>query len=771
MATASEMSTYESNTQKSPSPSRHSSRSSRAKRTSRSSSSKGARSEINEITKVPRSTEEEGTTKAEHEAADPKGKPSSPSKPSSQSSAADNNTPALDVAVNLQPNQSEVSGVGPRNTAGGMKDNSGEGDKEKVTPAEKYCREKEKEFPHLVFKPENANAWPKLSDTLREHDQDQVKAQNDNIDTLLVLSGLFSAVVATLIVEALNRLQQDPADTTAQLLRQISMQLSSLSVNSGFINSTYIPPPSPPFSPVPYSLLVAILWSISLVLSLVTASLGMLVKQWLREYLAKSNISPEQCCQVRLYRIAGLRKYKVTEIASLLPILLQIALILFFIGLILFVQSVHTSITIVVSVFVGIWLLFIVGTTLLPIISPSCPYKTPFMKGAFLHIRSGITWVAEASFIQHYFPELPDPLFVEESTEAMTTETKFEVLKEAYETFRDVQSWEIVTRCVDLYSPLESLRMLSRFVEQLHNSEITPSSDFEGLFDQAQLRIIFKRMAGYLRNVSTVALKDSDANWFALDDIAHLMTFRKLYLEFQPSESSDIALDGVVNRLTQPEHILSIREPNIQFLTSYILSISGLSPRDLPETIDEYVMWRTTQLQLWLVALAMVPDSNRLVDSLQSISYPEVDVDTEDVFRAQCALDMAMRLHTNMRDMVDESLLRVLHECSLRMFNLEVKKRPRSLGSYIQRGTNAPSIGHAPGNVPDADWENLIGKSKYIGVQIRNDRNDGDSWYHDDLQNSCKHRIEFLWSRFPEAFEKEFKFFEILRKFEVGSKT
>ncbi|KAJ3473548.1 hypothetical protein NLI96_g12946 [Meripilus lineatus] len=370
------------------------------------------------------------------------------------------------------------------------------------------------------------------------------------------------------------------------------MQLSSLSVNSGFINSTYMPPPSPPFSPVPYSLSVAILWSISLVLSLVTASLGMLVKQWLREYLAKSNISPEQCCQVRLYRIVGLRKYKVTEIASLLPILLQIALILFFIGLILFVQSVHTSITIIVSVFVGIWLLFIVGTTLLPIISPSCPYKTPFLKGAFLHIRSGLTWVAKASFIQQYFPELPHPLFVEESTGAMTAETKIEVLKEAYETFRDVQSWEIVTRCVYLNSPLESLRMFSQFIRRMHNSEITLSSDLEGLFDLAQLRIIFKSMATYLRSVSTLANKDLKSDWFDLDDIAHLVTLQKLWMEFQPSESSDAALDDMIKRLMQPGHIFSIREPSVQFVSSYILSISGLSPSDLPETIDKYTMWR-----------------------------------------------------------------------------------------------------------------------------------------------------------------------------------
>ena len=59
----------------------------------------------------------------------------------------------------------------------------------------------------------------------------------------------------------------------------------------------------------------------------------------------------------------------------------------------------------------------------------------------------------------------------------------------------------------------------------------------------------------------------------------------------------------------------------------------------------------------------------RLANSLQSISYPEKDVDTTDVFRAQCALDMAMKLHTKLPGIVDESLLQALHGCSIKTFN------------------------------------------------------------------------------------------------------
>ena len=58
---------------------------------------------------------------------------------------------------------------------------------EKTTKAERFCRKKEKRYPEVGLKIEETNAWPELSDTLRTHDEDQVKAQNENIDTLLVL--------------------------------------------------------------------------------------------------------------------------------------------------------------------------------------------------------------------------------------------------------------------------------------------------------------------------------------------------------------------------------------------------------------------------------------------------------------------------------------------------------------------------------------------------------------------------------------------------------
>ncbi|KAJ3474160.1 hypothetical protein NLI96_g12618 [Meripilus lineatus] len=744
--------------------------------------------------------------------------PSMPAYGSIPASLNDVNS-SLQTMISLLREHLSRSGKDPVTQQGNQNDDSGHGlvdkdkaveEEEEILEAERFCREKEKKYPEVSLKPEETDAWPELSDTLRKHDEDQVKAHNENIETLLVLSGLFSAVVATLIVEALNRLQQDPADTTAQLLRQISMQLNSLSINSGFINSTYMPPPPPPFSPVPYSLLVAILWSISLVLSLVTASLGMLVKQWLREFLAKSNVSPEQCCQVRQFRIPGLRKYKVTEIAGFLPIILQIALVLFFIGLILFIRPIHTSVANLISVFVGIWLSFIVVTTLLPLFSPSCPYKTPVLKSIFFHTRTRMGKIyewARGSVIGSRFRFLPDRLFVEESTEDMSIETKLEVLKETYETFRDTKSWDIITRCVDLNLPSTSLWMLSLFIEGMHGSEVTSSSWFGDLFDQAQLRLLLKSMVACLRKTFILALRETDSTWLTHKEAVAVITLQNLYLCFPPDGDVDRALHAMSRQLKDTDCFSIPHDPG--FTSSYILLNSGIPSRGLPKTINNDQMskvinyatqaldsgsgngaefkcndsqphlmeicrtsflcaGRATEVGRYWLAREFSQLTDRLVESLQPISHHKRGGSLFDDFRAQCALDMAMRLHKKVPGIVDKSLFQALHDCSTNMFKASVKFWGWYKNGDIKRRSDTPTPDDAPGNVLDADWKKLLDKKEeYVGVQLREDGDYGNDWYDDNLQNSCKQRIEFMWSQF--SYRRDFR--EIRREFEVGSST
>ncbi|KAL4252144.1 hypothetical protein ABKN59_001708 [Abortiporus biennis] len=227
------------------------------------------------------------------------------------------------------------------------------------------------------------DGWSKVASLVRQYDESRVKDVKEDIDTLLVFAGLFSAVVTTFIVQLYQTLQEDPADTTSQVLMHISQQLGSLSLNPGFVNST-IPPIGPvQFQRPDFAVLVNILMFISLVLSLITASLGILVKQWLREYMAQDGLSPIGHIRIRHYRNQGLVKWRVFEIAALLPLLLQLALIFFLVGLCRFLVSVDLVVGYIVTSVVAFFLFTFIATTLGPTLSLQCPYKTPFLKPLF----------------------------------------------------------------------------------------------------------------------------------------------------------------------------------------------------------------------------------------------------------------------------------------------------------------------------------------------------------------------------------------------------
>ena len=132
------------------------------------------------------------------------------------------------------------------------------------------------------------------------------------------------------------------------------------------------------------------LWFASLICSLVTASLGMLVKQWLREYLAGDYYSPQARLRVRQFRHEGITAWNVFDIAAILPLLLQISLGLFFLGLCIFTRFINSTVGWTSIPLVSAWLLILLLTTIAPVFSARCPYKVTFLISALRVVRK---WV------------------------------------------------------------------------------------------------------------------------------------------------------------------------------------------------------------------------------------------------------------------------------------------------------------------------------------------------------------------------------------------
>ncbi|ESK83382.1 hypothetical protein Moror_15633 [Moniliophthora roreri MCA 2997] len=168
------------------------------------------------------------------------------------------------------------------------------------------------------------HSWEKLTAEFAKHDDGVVKNWKEDIDTLLVFAGLFSAVVTAFAIESYQWLLESPADTTVALLMQISMQLNA---------SQVILPERASFKADASSIRINSYWFLSLVFSLTSALFGLLCKQWLREHQRDPPTrTPGEALALRQLRQESFEKWGVPSLLSALPILLEVALLLFFAG-------------------------------------------------------------------------------------------------------------------------------------------------------------------------------------------------------------------------------------------------------------------------------------------------------------------------------------------------------------------------------------------------------------------------------------------------------
>ncbi|THG99340.1 hypothetical protein EW026_g2989 [Hermanssonia centrifuga] len=172
--------------------------------------------------------------------------------------------------------------------------------------------------------------WAAMARTMRDVDEEKIRDCKEDIDTLLVFAGLFSSVLTAFLLESFQTLSENQTTTMVSLLRQMTSQTHSYTISNGLINST-APLPSlyanNELVPLTADICNNVLWFSSLMISLMAASFGILVKQWLREYLAGEYTSPLARLRVRQFRNPGLTDWKVFEIAAILPLLLQLALV------------------------------------------------------------------------------------------------------------------------------------------------------------------------------------------------------------------------------------------------------------------------------------------------------------------------------------------------------------------------------------------------------------------------------------------------------------
>ena len=129
--------------------------------------------------------------------------------------------------------------------------------------------------------------------------------------------------------------------------------------------------------------------------------------------MAQDTQLPLHRLRIRFFRNEGLEKWRVFEIAATLPQLLQIALLLFFVGLSEFLRELNPAVGWTVTSLMGTWLSIYTFTLLAPMFSSQCPYKTPILKKPLDNIRpilQGIwdPFVGHAIRLSRFFLYVPE---------------------------------------------------------------------------------------------------------------------------------------------------------------------------------------------------------------------------------------------------------------------------------------------------------------------------------------------------------------------------
>ena len=136
------------------------------------------------------------------------------------------------------------------------------------------------------------------------------------------------------------------------------------------------------FSPPEHIVIVNALFYASLGVMILAAFIAMLIKSWVREFdrgLRAMSI-PEQRAKTREFRYLGMERWKLPEMVGILPFLIQISLLLFAFGLVLFLFHISKPSFGVTTAIFGFGVLYYAITTSISVFVTSSPFHSPLSR-------------------------------------------------------------------------------------------------------------------------------------------------------------------------------------------------------------------------------------------------------------------------------------------------------------------------------------------------------------------------------------------------------
>ncbi|THU94318.1 hypothetical protein K435DRAFT_756668 [Dendrothele bispora CBS 962.96] len=212
--------------------------------------------------------------------------------------------------------------------------------------------------------------WNMYIGQAQDYDKALLEGWKGDMDGMLLFSALYSASLTALIIESYKTLQEDPAETTAQLLKQLVL------LSNGTVTTVG---ESPSFTLPISSLVCNSLWFLSLALALTCSLLATFVQQWTRDFLHKTTMRPSPVVQARVLAFSyfGLRRFGMHTFVDIIPILLHISLLFFFGGLVAFLLPINRPLTYLMACVLIIFILVYTCLSCIPLVYLDAPYRTP----------------------------------------------------------------------------------------------------------------------------------------------------------------------------------------------------------------------------------------------------------------------------------------------------------------------------------------------------------------------------------------------------------
>ena len=388
---------------------------------------------------------------------------------------------------------------------------------------------------------------------------------------------------------------------------QLSVQISHLSVNENFINSTVPDFTTPSFQKSGIYSTINTLWVLSLLIALITASVGILVKQWFHELLSYETHDPMERLKLRFFREAGIERWKVFAIASALPLLLQLALLLFFIGLALFFHLLDAVVAWFTTGAEILWLGFLVFATLAPAFSSQCPYKTPFLKRAIFQLRVEFVCMPWLKNLTHWlwaktsrerFPKLKD--WIDKLDDQCWNKWRAWKVLEEGEVCKDGSlSLPVISFARDL---LQGERLRDSIGECIRDiSESDAEETFDGMGDQnSPIYRMLPRVPDSLAVfVGSFAFEENQASNRRLGELcfgplSQPSSFQILYVTLSSSHAKAYTPDNAVIPFHSTPAFIHLIQANptsaaFSFLTMY--SVRHRTLTDHPDCFDDLFDW------------------------------------------------------------------------------------------------------------------------------------------------------------------------------------